>query len=208
MESAPHRSVFVAQRAHLKTMREDVDSEQVASMVERLCDAEGEEVVLRFTEALKIPTSKYDGRRYQTETVGKATLHANITRASVEDLGETLMCDAYVPKDEMERIGIDPSVVWTRDVEENDDVCRLDIRGTRKWWLDGEYEELSIEEARQAIEDGREDEILPPWDESLSVCMKVERTSECKEMSYDSDFHIQYDSPETDIGELMDIRVK
>ena len=189
-------------------MSGDVDSEQVASIVERLCDAEGEEVVLRFTEALQVPTSKYDGRRYQTETVGKATLHANITRASVEDLGETLICEAYVPKDEMERIGIDPSVVWTRDTEESDDVCRLDIRGTRKWWLEDEYEELSIEQARQAIEEGREDEILPPWDESLSVCVKVERTSECMQKSYESDFHLQYDSPETDIGELMDMRVK
>ena len=187
-------------------MSEDLTSEQVASIVERLCNAEGEEVVLRFTEALKVPTSKYDGVRYQKETSPKATLRGTIKMAIVEDEGETLICNGYVTQDEMERVGINPAAASTEDVDGKEDVCYFEIHAERKWWLD-EYEDVTREEAEQAIEEGREDEVLPPWDEELTVTTEVERTSECKMMAYKSESYIRYKPPQVNIGELIDIRV-
>ena len=183
------------------------ESARTASLVQILCDSEGKEVILRFDGAMSAPTSKYDGLSYHHDTLSKATLHATIWRASVEEEGETLMCFAKIGLDELDRVGIDPSIVYTEPVDEQPEFCVVDINASRQWWLD-EYEELTREEAEQAIKNGREEEVLPPWDGLPTVTVNVERTIECHEKSYNSRFHIQYDSPTHEMGEIIDIRIK
>jgi len=183
------------------------ESARTASIVQILCEAEGKDVVLRFDGSMSAPTSKYDGSSYHHDTLPKATLNATISRASIEDEGETLMCFAKISLDELDRVGIDPSIVYTEPVDEQPEYCVVDINASRQWWLD-EYEELTREEAEQAINNGREEEVLPPWDGLPTVTVNVERTLECHEKSYDSGFHAQYASPTHEIGRLIDVRIK
>lgn len=186
---------------------EPTDSVRVASIVKTLCKAEGREVVFRFDGPMSAPTSKYNGSSYQTDTLPKATLNATISHASVEDAGETLMCFAEVGLKELDRVGIDPSVVYTEPIGEDPEYCVVDVHASRKWWLD-EYDDLTRGEAVQAIEAGREEEVLPPWDGLPTVTVSVERTDRCLELSYESDFYIQYDPPDHEIGTLIDVRIK
>ncbi|ERG97835.1 MAG: hypothetical protein J07HQX50_01865 [Haloquadratum sp. J07HQX50] len=138
------------------------DSDRTCLLVRILCEAEGEDVVLRFSGPMNAPTSKYNGATYQTDTLPKAALNATICRASVEDEGETLMCFAKCGMDELDRVGIDTSVVYTEPVGEEPEYCVVEINASRKWWLDG-YEDLTRKETEQVIKDGREEELLPPW---------------------------------------------
>ncbi|MFB1066387.1 hypothetical protein [Natrinema sp. H-ect4] len=183
------------------------ESARTASIVQILCEAGGKDVVLRFDGPMSGPTSKYDGSSYHHDTLPKATLNATIWRASIEDEGETLMCFAKIWLDELDRLGIDPSIVYTEPVDEQPEYCVVDINASRQWWLD-EYEDLTREEAEQAINNGREEEALPPWDGLPTVTVNVERTLECHEKSSDSGFHIQYDPPTHEIGRLIDVRIK
>jgi hypothetical protein len=183
------------------------DSVRTSSLVQTLCGAEEKDVVLRFGGPMSVPTSKYNGSSYQSDTLPKATLNATIWRASVEDHGETLMCFAKIGMDELDRVGIDSSVVYTEPVDEQPEYCAVDINASRQWWLD-EYEELTRKEAEQAIKNGHEEEVLPPWDGLPTVTVNVERTIECHEKSYNSGFHIQYAPPTHEIGEIIDIRIK
>lgn len=70
----------------------------------------------------------------------KATLQTTITRAGVEDSGEILICLGEVYADEMERVGMDSSVVWTEG--DNNEYCVVDVNAGRQWWSD-EYEDLT-----------------------------------------------------------------
>lgn len=182
-------------------------SSRTASLVRTLCDAEGQDVVLRFNEPISAPTSKYTGSTYQHDTLPKATLHATIQRASVEDAGRTLMCFVKLGLDELDRVGIDPEVVYTEPVDGDPEHCIVDIIASRHWGLD-EYEDLTIDEAEQALDNGREEDVLPPWDGLPTVTTRVERTEECHLRAYESDFHVQYDPPTHDIGTLIDVRLK
>lgn len=181
------------------------DSSRIASIVRTLCNAEGEDVVLRFGEPISVPTGKYDGRSYQSDTLPKGTLKATIQRASVEDARETLICFAEIGMAELDRVGIDASVVSTEPMDGPPERCMVDINATREWWNDA-YD-ISREEAEQAIEEGREEEVLPPWDELPTVTVDVERTEECLRRSYESDFHIQYSPPTHEMGTLIDVRI-
>lgn len=182
------------------------ESKTISSIVNTLCKAEGEDVVLRFEEPISVPDSKYDGVSYQTETLPKATLHTTISRASVEDSGETLICLGEVYADEMERVGMDSSVVWTE--EDSNEYCVVDINAERQWWLD-KYDDLTRVEAREAIEENREDEVLPPWDELPTVAVDVERTMECMERDLNSDgYSTRYSPPIHTLGSLIDVRIK
>jgi hypothetical protein len=60
------------------------------------------------------------------------------------------MCFAKIGLDELDRVGIDPSIVYTEPINEEPEYCVVDINASRQWWLD-EYEELTREEAEQAI---------------------------------------------------------
>ncbi len=123
--------------------------------------------------------SKYNGSSYQSDTLPKATLNATIWRANVEDEGQTLMCFAKIGMDELDRVGIDSSVVYTDPVDEQPGYCVVDINASRQWWLD-EYEGLTREEAEKALKEEREEEVLPPWDDHPTVTVKVERTQSAK----------------------------
>ena len=183
------------------------DTARTDSLVRTLCEAEGEDVVLRFDGPMSVPLSKYNGSSYRSDTLPKATLNATISRANVEDEGQTLMCFAKIEMDELDRVGIDSSVVYTEPVDEQPEYCVVDINASRQWWLD-EYEGLTREEAEKALKQGREKEVLPPWDGIPTVTVTVERTLECHEKSYNSGFHIQYDPPTHEIGSLIDVRIK
>ncbi|QFU81914.1 hypothetical protein [Natronorubrum aibiense] len=182
-------------------------SARTASLVRTLCDAEEREVVFRFDGQMTAPTSKYNGSSYRSDTLPKATLNATIWNASIEDAGETLMCFAKIDMKELDRVGIDPSVVYTEPVDGTPEYCVVDVNASRQWWLD-EFSELTREEAEQAIEEGREEDVLPPWDGLPTVTVNVERTEECLERSYNTGFHIQYDPPTHEIGEIIDVRIK
>lgn len=182
------------------------ESERINSIVNKLCKAEGQDVVLRFGEPICAPASKYDGVSYETETLPKATLHTTISRASVEDSGETLMCLGEVYADEMERVGIDSSAIWTEG--DNSEFCVVDVITERQWWLD-EYDDLTREEAKEAINQNREEEMLPPWDELPTVTVDVERTTDCMKRDLDSTgYTMQYSSPVHELGTLIDVRIK
>jgi len=181
------------------------ESEHAGLLAETLCENEGNVVTLRFNDGIRAPTSRYNGRSYEVETLEKATLEAKIGMASIEDLGENLMCTAEISLDELERVGLRAESVYTEEVD-GEEKCIVDINGTRKWWLDEEYDDVTIEEVEEAIEDGCEDEVLPPWDAPISVTVRVERTEECLVKSYNSGFYAQYSPPEHELGELMDIR--
>lgn len=180
--------------------------DQSSQIVTRLCESEGKDVVLRFDGPMSSPASKYNGYSRRTEMLSKATINATIWRASIEDEGQTLICFAKIDMEELDRIGIDESVVYT-ETDEESKYCVVDINATRKWWLN-EYEDLTREKAKEAIEKGKEKEVLPPWDGLPNVTVKIERTEECIEKSYKSGMHIQYSSPNHEIGELIDVRVK
>ena len=180
------------------------ESEHTGLLVEKLCENEGDVVTLRFTDGIRAPTSKYNGHSHESETLKKATVEAEIGMALIEDSGETLICRAKISLDELERVGMDAESVHTEEVD-GEEKCIIDIHAERKWWLD-EYDDVTREEAEQAIENGREDEVLPPWDAPVNVTVEVERTGECLEKSYNSGFHIQYSPPDHELGELIDIR--
>lgn len=182
------------------------ESDRINSIVNTLCEAEGKDVVLRFGDPISVPASKYDGVSYETETLPKGTLHTTISRASVEDSGQTLICFGEVYADEMKRVGMDSSVVWTEG--DDNEFCVVDINAERQWWLD-EYDDLTGEEAREAIEEDREKEVLPPWDELPTVSVDVERTTECMERDLNSSgYSTRYSSPIYRIGSLIDVRIK
>lgn len=182
----------------------DESSMRTASIVQTLCKAEGRDVTFRFKEPISVPTEKYDGRSYQSDTLPKATLHATIQRAEVEHLEGVLMCFATVAMDELDRTGIDPSVVCTEPIDGPPEHGVVEVRASREWIEDST---LSMEEAERAVEEGREEEVLPPWDGLPTVVVDVERTDECIRRSYNSDFHIQYDPPTHEMGAVIDVRV-
>ncbi len=182
------------------------DSSRTASIVRTLCEAEGRDVVLRFDGPVSVPTAKYDGRSYQSDTLPKATLNATIQYAEIEELEGVLMCFAGIEMEELDRVGIDSSVVYTEPIEDPPEHCMVDINASRRWW--DEEAEVPMEEAKQAIEEGRAEEVLPPWDGLPTVTVNVERTEKCLDRSYNSDFHIQYDSPTHEMGTLIDVRIK
>ena len=182
------------------------NSPRTASIVRTLCAAEERDVVLRFEGPISTPTEKYNGRSYQSDTLPKATLNATVQHASVEDEGMTLMCFAEIEMEELDRVGIDHSVVYTEPLEGPPERCMVDINASRVWW--DEESETSMDEVEQAIKEGREEEMLPPWDGLPTVTVNVERTEECHKRSYESDFHIQYSSPTHEMGTLIDVRVK
>ena len=182
------------------------DSSRTASIIRTLCEAEGRDVVLRFDGPIGVPTGKYNGRSYQHDTLPKATLHATIQHAEVEHLDGVLMCLAGIELEELERVGIDSSVVYTEPIEGPPEHCVVDIRASREWW--DQEPELPMEEVERAIEEGREEEVLPPWDGLPTVVVDVERTEECLKRSYESDFHVQYDPPTHEMGTLIDVRIK
>ena len=177
----------------------------VGEMVRRLCGSEEEEVVLRFDGPIKIPASKYNGSTYETEISDKATLEAKVHMARVEDEGQTLICSAFVDADEMDRVGIDPSDVYSEEIDGRE-CTYIKLHTERKWWLD-DYQDLSQEDKREAVENGNEDEVLPPWEDEITVTMEVDRTERCLEMDYNSGFNnFRYSPPDCTIGRLIDVR--
>ncbi|WP_255191932.1 hypothetical protein [Natronobeatus ordinarius] len=178
---------------------------RTASIIQTICDAEGLDVTFRFKGPISVPTEKYDGRSYQSDTLPKATINATIQRAEVEHLEGLLMCHAAIKMDELERTGINPSVVYTEPLDGNPERCVVGVRASREWI---EESDITMEEAERAIEEGRQEEVLPPWDGRPTVVVDVERTEEGLKRSYNSNFHIQYDPPTHEIGELIDVRVK
>ena len=177
----------------------------VGEMVSSLCQSEGEEVVLRFDGPIEIPASKYDGSTYQTELSDKATLNVEVHLAIVEDEGQTLICSATVEKTELDRIGIDSSDVYLEETEDGE-YSLVELHTERKWWLD-EYQDLSQDDKRKAVENGNEDEVLPPWEDKITVTMEVDRTEKCLEMDYKSGFNnMHYSPPNCTIGNLIDVR--
>jgi len=176
----------------------------VGEMVRLLCELEGKEVMLRFDGPIEIPESKYNGSTYETGISDKATLESKVNMAIVEDEGHTLICSAFVGADEMERVGVDPSDVYTEDIDGRE-CTYIKLHTERKWWLD-EYQDLSQEDKREAVENGNEDEVLPPWDDDIRVTIEVDRTERCLEMDYNSGFNNrQYSPPDCIIGDLIDV---
>ncbi|KYH24396.1 hypothetical protein HAPAU_33790 [Halalkalicoccus paucihalophilus] len=182
------------------------NSSRTSSIVRTLSNAEGRDVVLRFDDTISVPTEKYDGRSYQSDTLPKATLNVTIQHASIEDEGMYLMCFGGVKMEELDRVGIDSSVVYTEPIEGPPERCIVDINASREWW--DEETEISMQEVERAIEEGREEEVLPLWDGLPTVTVNVERTEECHKRTYESNFHIQYSSPTHEIGTLIDVRIK
>lgn len=181
------------------------NSSRTASLVQILCNSEARDVTFRFQEPISVPTEKYDGRSYQRDTLPKATLNATIEHARIEDCGEVLMCFASVDLSELDRLGIDPSVVYTEPIDGVPERCMVDVWASRDF---SDEPDITPAEAEQAIEEGQEEEVLPPWDGLPTVVVNVERTEECLKRSYNSNFHVQYGSPTHEMGELIDIRVK
>ncbi len=181
------------------------DSSRTASIVRTLCEADRRDVVFRFDGPISVPTGKYDGRSYHTDSLPKATLNVTIEHASIEDTGMTLMCFAEVDREEVDRVGIDASVVYTEPVDDPPERCMVDVHASRDW--SDEASDVSMEEAERAIEDGRVEEALPSWDGLPTVTVDVERTDECLKRSYESDFHVQYSSPTHEMGTLIDVRI-
>lgn len=181
------------------------DSSRTASIVRTLCEADGRDVVFRFDGPISVPTAKYDGRSYHTDSLPKATLSATIEHASIEDMGMTLMCFAGIDREELNRVGIDTSVVYTEPVDDPPERCIVDVHASRDW--SDEASDISMEEAERAIEEGRAEEVLPSWDELPIVTVDVERTDECLKHSYESDFHVQYSPPTHEMGTLIDVRI-
>jgi hypothetical protein len=182
------------------------NSSRAGSIVRTLCNAEGDDVVFRFGEPISTPVEKYDGRSYKSETVPKATLNATIQRADVEDLEGVLTCHAAVPVEELDRVGIEPPVVYTEPIDGPPKNCIVDVHASREWI--GKASEISMEEAKQAVEEGRQEEVLPPWDGLPTVVVRVERTEGCLRRSYNSNFHVQFDPPRHEMGKLIDVRIK
>jgi len=182
------------------------DSSRTASIVRTLCDAEGRDVVLRFEDEISFPTGKYNGWSYQSGTVSKATLNATIQHASIEDGGLNLMCFVSVEMEELNRVGIDSSGVCTETTEGAVERCMLDIYASRMPW--DQEPEIPMDEVEQAIEQGRGEEVLPPWDGFPTVTVEVGRTKECHKRAYESVFHTQFSPPTHKIGTLIDVRVQ
>lgn len=182
------------------------DSTRTASIIRTLCRAEGRDVVFRFDEPICAPISKYDGRSYRSDTLPKGTLHATVQLAEVEHLEGVLMCVAEIGMSELDRVGIDPSVVYTEPIDGPPTHCVVEVRASREW-LD-EAPAITAEEVERAIEAGREEEVLPPWDGPPTVVVDVARTEECLRRSYNSNFYIQYDPPTHEVGEVIDVRIK
>ena len=187
--------------------REANDSTRTKSLVQTLCDAEGRDVVLRFNDQMSVPASKYDGSVYHKETLPTVTLNATISHASIEDAGTTLICFAKIDREELDRVGIDPSIVHTGSIDGTHEYCEVGINASRQWRSD-EFSELTSEEAEHAIADGREEDVLPPWGGLPTVMVDVKRTEGCLEKAYNSGFHIQYGSRRHEIGEIIDVRIK
>jgi len=181
------------------------DSTQTASIVQTLCDSEECDVVLRFDDAISVPTGKYNGRSYQTDTLPNATLNATIQHASVDDEGMSLLCFARLEMEELDRLGIDPSVVETESMEGPPERCVVDINAPRVW---DREPDTPVEEIKQAVEEGREKEVLPPWDGLPTATVQVARTEDCHKRSYESGYHTQYRPPTHKMGTLVDVRVK
>ncbi|AGB37572.1 hypothetical protein [Natronococcus occultus] len=181
------------------------DSTRTASIVRTLCTAEGRDVVFRFGDPISAPVEKYDGRSYRSDTLPKATLHATIQRADIEHLEGVLVCLAKIDVCELERVGIDPAVVYTEPTDGLSEHCIVDVRASREW-VETESE-LSRKEGERAVEAGREDDVLPPWDGLPTVVVDVERTEECLERAYHSDFDLQYSPPTHEIGDVIDVRI-
>jgi len=181
-------------------------SSRAASIVRTLCGAEGSDITFRFSDPIRVPAEKYDGRSYETETLGKATLNATIQRAEDGGLEGVLMCNAKIEMDELDRVGIDPSAIGsTRPRDGETEYCVVEVRASRDWT---DEPDASKEEVEKAIEEGRQEDVLPPWDGLPTVVVKVARTSECLQRSYESNYHVQYDPPTHEIGEVIDVRVK
>lgn len=183
----------------------DEDSARTASIVRTLCTAEGRDVVFRFDGPISVPVEKYDGRSYRSDTRPKATLHATIQRAEVEHIEGVLMCFAAVEPSELDRVGIDPAVVSTEPFDGPPERCVVEVRASRVW-LD-EDPDHTREELERAVEAGRAEEVLPPWDGPPTVVVDVERTEECLKRSYDSNFHVQFSPPAHELGEVIDVRL-
>lgn len=181
-------------------------SARTASLIQTLCNAENRDIVFRFNDPISAPTEKYNGSSYTTDTLPKATLHATIDFVDVEHAEGILVCTAIIDSEELERVGIDSEVVATQSRDSAPEQALFEVRASRKF-LDTQ-DSISREEAEQAIEEGRQEEVFAPWDGLPTVTVDVERTQRCHERYLDSDYHIQYASPTHDVGELIDIRIK
>jgi hypothetical protein len=174
------------------------------SIVQTLCDAEGREVVLRFNEPITVPESKYTGRSYQLKTLSKTRVDATITLASVEDAGETFICYAEVATSQLGFENTDTPLTGTSQQDGESERCRAEIRTTR----DPSKYDISIEEAEQAIENGRTQAVLPPWDNLPAVTVTPKRADKCYERYRESNGYIQYSDPKHKLGTLVNVRIK
>lgn len=182
-------------------------AERTAAIVSTFCEIENDQVVLRFGGPIRVPTSKYNGRTRRTDTIPYATINATVEHASIEDAGESLMCFVAVDMDEIERIGVDPKVVYTEPVGEAPERWMIDIHASRELFtaVPDDYD-LTIEEAEAAVAAGREEDVLPPWDGLPTATTTVKQTKDCHRRAIESDHYIQYSSPSHELGELIDVR--
>lgn len=192
-----------------ETTSSDDHTDRVASIVSALCGAENDRIVLRFDGPISVPTSRYDGRTRTTDTIPYATINATVQHASVEDAGETLLCFVAVDIEEIKRLGVDPEFVSTEPVDDAPERWMIDVNASRELFTaDPEAYDLTMEEAEAAVAEGREEEVLPPWDGLPTATTRVERTSDCHRRSVESGYHVQYSAPIHELGELIDVRVR
>jgi hypothetical protein len=177
---------------------------RAGSIVQTLCNAEGREVVLRFNEPITVPESKYTGRSYQLKTLSKTRVDAKITLASVKDAGETFICYAEIETSQLGFENTDAPFAGSSQQDGEPERCGVEVMTTR----DPSKYDLSIEEAEQAIENGRAQAVLPPWDNLPAVTVTPMRTDECFERYRESNGYIQYSAPEHKLGTLIDVRIK
>lgn len=191
------------------TTSSDDCTDRTTSIVSALCGAENDRIVLRFDGPISVPTSKYDGRTRTTDTIPYATINATVQHASIEDAGETLLCFVAVNAEEIDRLGVDPELVYTEPVDDVPVHWMLDVHASRELFTAAPEEyDLTMEEAGAAVAAGRGEEVLPPWDGLPTATTRVERTQDCLQRSMESGYHVQYSPPSHELGELIDVRVR
>jgi hypothetical protein len=132
-------------------------------------------------------------------------LKAKINKTAIEDKGFTLMCFAEIKMEELDCEESNSSTDYGEITEGQPQEWKVSIDASREYF--DEEDKIPIEEIEQAIEEGREDEILPPWIGPLTVEGYVERTKECAIRYAKSDSMLQYAAPPHEIGTLIDVRI-
>lgn len=180
------------------------ESQTVSELIQRLCEAEGSDIVLQFKEPISVPTARYDGRSYGCDTFSKTTLNATIRHAEIKDLESEFFCLAAIELNEFDQIGVGGAIAGTESNTASPEHSVFEIRASRA--VDA-ADGISVQDVKQAIKDGRTEETLPPWAGFPTARVTVGRTTECHERFAKSDSYIQYRPPLHEVGTLIGVRI-